>query len=183
MEASSSDERRPWWRNASIMVPTIGGLLTAVIGATVSVIPQPDPSPPIPSTSPEPTAEPTPSLVPPSPTSGSPPPPPPPPPPSTPALVLVQFEAGVGEQVYALEAQLSIDGVPQTGLFVDQATGEHLIGVHLAPGEHRYDLGVNWIDTNGFEHLDEGSGTIQAAEGRNYGVRVDGFGSALLVVL
>jgi hypothetical protein len=97
------------------------------------------------------------------------------------ATVLVHFGIVLSGPMYAAQVQLTIDGVTQSGLDVDQASQERVTELRTSAGPHRYDLLVDWIDVQGEEHLDSGSGTLSAAEGNVYGVRVDGVGSALLV--
>jgi hypothetical protein len=97
-------------------------------------------------------------------------------------LVLVRFGAELSGPVYAADTNLVLDGVPQERLSIDQGRREGVVGVRLAPGTHRYDLSVSWIDTSGIQHLNEGSGSVEAVDGRVYGVRLDDAGSAWLTV-
>jgi hypothetical protein len=99
-----------------------------------------------------------------------------------PDLVLVRVSALLGESMYAAQVQYAVDGARQEDLLLDQVNRRKVAGVQLAPGEHRYELVVDWVDIQGMTYQDSGAGTLTAGERLTYEVFVYGDGRAALAV-
>jgi hypothetical protein len=94
----------------------------------------------------------------------------------------MHVSAVLGEGMYAAQVQYTVDGVRQENLLLDQFTREKVAGLRLAPGEHSYELVVEWVDIQGFTYVDSGAGTLTAGTGLTYEVFAYGDGSAALLV-
>jgi hypothetical protein len=185
MTGDGSGSNKSWVVITGAAMGAVGVIVAAVItagGPDSNGVPPPTTASagssvgtPIPSSSPRATVEQPPSGSQPPATSTSPSSRPP-------DLVLVRVSAVLGEGMYAAQVQYVVDGARQEDLLLDQFNRQKVAGVQLAPGEHRYELLVEWVDIQGMTYADSGAGTLMAGAGLTYEVFVYGDGSAALLV-